>query len=382
MDAPLRILMVMHLAPSRELGGARIQLELAEHLRAEGHDVELFSRDEIFGTDAHAGPIRRRLPPRFSPRAVRRLRAIAGGYDVIDAQQGNIPVSKQSLGFGGLLVARSVGLVPAYQRYLRSERKLFPSAGHGTLAGRALRALRQHQDLRDALKSYATADLVSVPNRDEQAWLDDHLGPGRTVLIPYGLSRERQRAFVELAHVPDKRLEAPEVVFVGSWSLRKGAADWEAIWARIHRARPTARLRVLGVGSARGLPEHAEVVAAYKSESLPSLLASGTVGAFPSYIEGFPFAVLEQLAAGIPVVAYDAPGAREMLGTIDPRLLAPLGDRHGLADRVIEVLSLQTGDYASLAAACRELASQYSWETIAGETVDVYRGSLERVRDR
>ena len=39
-----------------------------------------------------------------------------------------------------------------------------------------------------------------------------------------------------------------------------------------------------------------------------------SAGAFPSHCEGFPFGVLEMLAAGLPVVAYRAPGAPMMIG--------------------------------------------------------------------
>src|SRR5207237_5357929 len=68
-----------------------------------------------------------------------------------------------------------------------------------------------------------------------------------------------------------------------------------------------------------------EVVPQFDPDDLPRLLSDGTVGAFPSYVEGFGMAVVEQLAAGLPTVAYDAPGPRHILGTL-PQLLAPPAD--------------------------------------------------------
>jgi glycosyltransferase involved in cell wall biosynthesis len=369
--------MVMHLPPERRLGGARIQVELAEHLREQGHRVDLFTREDVFGTPA--ATTRRRIPPRFAPRAVRRIRELASDYDVVDAQQGNLPVKKHDLGFGGLLVARSVGLVPLYQENMRGERRRWPDAYHGTRRGRVLRAVGNRWDLRDALRTYAEADLINVANEDERTWLEDHSASrGKSVVLPYGLSEARLQEFSERAFEPDARLGAPEISFIGHWSLRKGAEDWPAILARIHAVKPSVRLRLLGTGGGvKGLPPmRTEIISSYPIEELPSLLAPATVGVLPSYVEGFPFAVLEQLAAGIPVVAYDTPGARETLRELDPSLLVPAGDTSRLADRVLEVLAMDVEAYAPLSAASRALAGRYAWGRIARDTADVYQERL------
>ncbi|MFM6472484.1 MAG: glycosyltransferase family 4 protein, partial [Dolichospermum sp.] len=68
------------------------------------------------------------------------------------------------------------------------------------------------------------------------------------------------------------------------------------------------------------------IIPQYNSEELPMLLSGATVGAFPSYIEGFGFAVLEKLASGLPTIAYDVPGPREILKLLDGSLLTPVGD--------------------------------------------------------
>jgi len=381
--AGLSILMVMHLPPERRLGAARIQLELAEHLRQQGHHVDLFTHDDVFGSSGARSRLRRRFPQSFAPRAVDRLRDLACGYDVVDAQQGNLPVEKSDLNFEGLLVARSVGLVPLYQNYMRSERRRWPRANHGTLPGRVLRAVNNRRDLRDALRSYAGADLLNVPNQDEHAWLEAHRASrGKCVVLPYGLSEARLDEFGARAFQPDARLGSPVISFIGHWSLRKGAQDWPAILSRIDAVNGSVRLRLLGVGGGVTSlpPARTEIVPSYTSEELPSLLAPATVGALPSYVEGFPFSVLEHLAAGVPVVAYDAPGARETLRKLDPSLLIPTGDSGRFADRVLELLAMDVEEYARLSAACRELACRYRWTAIARRTAAVYHERLQICR--
>ena len=62
-----------------------------------------------------------------------------------------------------------------------------------------------------------------------------------------------------------------------------------------------------------------------------------TVGAFPSYVEGFGLAVLEQLAAGLPTVAYNLPGPRDILKSTLPDLLVPCGDAEKFAATLCQV---------------------------------------------
>ena len=52
---------------------------------------------------------------------------------------------------------------------------------------------------------------------------------------------------------------------------------------------------------------------AFAVRDLPSLIADCVMGIFPSHVEGFGLALLEQLAAGLPTVAYNVPGPRQIL---------------------------------------------------------------------
>ena len=65
------------------------------------------------------------------------------------------------------------------------------------------------------------------------------------------------------------------------------------------------------------------------------LLHSSDLAVFSSLSEGMPNGVLEGMAAGLPVVATALPGIRDALGVDDDRLLAPIGDVAGLAERIL-----------------------------------------------
>jgi glycosyltransferase involved in cell wall biosynthesis len=151
-----------------------------------------------------------------------------------------------------------------------------------------------------------------------------------------------------------------------------------AIWRKIPEARfcflgtmvePGAVLSDLGIQSS----ERIELVSKYPPTDLPQLLAHCTVGVFPSYVEGFGLAVLEQLAAGIPTVAYDASGPRDILGACLPESLVPLGDVEGLASAVCKILQLDLPAYERLLERSVQAATQFDQSEIARETIEIYR---------
>ena len=82
-----------------------------------------------------------------------------------------------------------------------------------------------------------------------------------------------------------------------------------------------------------------QCLATYDPAELPRLLADCTVGLFPSYVEGFGLAVLEQLAAGIPTIAYDVPGPSQILHSKRDLLLTPVGDAKTIAERALQILN-------------------------------------------
>lgn len=175
------------------------------------------------------------------------------------------------------------------------------------------------------------------------------------------------------------------ICFIGMWGARKGARDWSGIIQRIRGRVPKAQFRFLGtmVDSKAILPdlrldslEGVEFISDYQPDDLPGLLADCTVGAFPSYAEGFGLAVLEQLAAGIPTIAYDTAGPRDLLGGRLPELLVPKGDIDAFAEKICGILQLDLDGYQELFERSAEAAAKFSWPAIAQVTVSAYRAAL------
>ena len=191
--------------------------------------------------------------------------------------------------------------------------------------------------------SFRCADLINV-DEDDLAALRDEMGyGGKVVMFPFGLSEERRLAFLRERAPAAQRRAGRTAAFIGTWNSRKGARDWPAIAAGVRERVPDARFLLLGTGLApervlRDFPPElraaVEVVPSYDSDALPALLAPAAAGAFPGHLEGFGFAVLEKLAAGLPTVAYDAPGPRDSMARLAEPATVPAGDTGAFAARL------------------------------------------------
>ena len=384
---PLRVLMVMNMPWLRELGAAQPQMALADEWRASGVEVEHLDFQTAF-------PLLSRtrhhyvlpLQDWFSDRACRFVRREGHRFDIVDAQQGNIPLPRSALGYSGLLVARSVGMDAPYAEFNQKLRERRPPA-QGLARWKNLARAMLMRSVRTGplpmvARSFAAADLINVPIPDEREWVRRHYRLDTPCLVqPFGLTPARRRAMAEAAASDAVRASAPTVAFVGSWDGRKGSLEWPEIVRRVRAEVPDARFRFLGCIQSREnvcrdlgvsvATEFIEVVPRFPAEELPVRLADATLGAFPSHLEGFGIAVIEMMAARLPVVAFAAPGPATTLAPFAKDLLTPLADAGAFAARIVALLRDEPSR-AALGAACQRVAERYDWPVIARETLAAY----------
>jgi glycosyltransferase involved in cell wall biosynthesis len=385
---PLRILAVVNVAWDPRLGASRVWIELADEWKRTGHVVEKFCLTDAFPVATSSSALAAFRLLLFPFRAARFIRANAARFDVIDALIGTLPFSKTSLRFDGLLVARSVGLYYLYEKFERSAARRWPPSSKGKLIGRPFYRYFNKRARTASDASVEHCDLLNLPNSDEVQCVRDEIAPTkRTIMLPYGVSPARRRALAEAADPAAKRWAKKKIVFIGMWSVRKGARDWGQIVRRIRARLPDACFLFLGtmienqnVWNDLDLerPDFVEIVPSFDPDELPKLLSDCAVGAFPSYVEGFGMAVVEQLAAGLPTVAYDAPGPRDILRPRLPELLTAAGDAEKFSEIVAEIFERGPAHYEELSERSVQTAQSFSWPEIARNTVAEYR---ERLRE-
>jgi glycosyltransferase involved in cell wall biosynthesis len=143
---------------------------------------------------------------------------------------------------------------------------------------------------------------------------------------------------------PDDRIVA---IMVSRLLRTKGVLDFGAAAARVSETRSDVIFVLVGPTDADSLdaltPDELERLRGNVQwlghrDDIRDLLEAADIFVFPSiYREGIPRVVLEAASMGLPIVAADAPGSREIARPSENALLVPPGDREGLATGISEL---------------------------------------------
>lgn len=170
----------------------------------------------------------------------------------------------------------------------------------------------------------------------------------KTLLIRNGVDLKEIDQFNAsfLSTAPENEADERLIGFIGQMIPRKGLPDLIQVFDKLYSRDQTLRLELIGDGRQR---EELETLAAdqasasavrflgFRSDRL-ELLSRFSVFVMTSSLEGIPRCMMEAMALGIPVVAYDIPGVDQLIEHGETGLLAPLGDVNALAECCQEIL--------------------------------------------
>jgi len=178
-------------------------------------------------------------------------------------------------------------------------------------------------------------DLVVVPSRPVSTWLRD-LGVNTPIeVIPNGVDTELYSH--PTAPLDKADLGLPEgacvAITVGRVDREKNLSFLLRAFRQIARKIPGLHLVVVGDGPDRRrlvnmsrraeLSDRIHLIGAVPYADVPNWLALADFFVITSTVESHPLAVLEALAAGLPVVGIAAPGVQDSVQDNDNGLLSP-----------------------------------------------------------
>lgn len=308
----MRILLASFVPDSRTTGMGRWSHAVADALEARGHTVTLWFAGDF--------PVARRTgraaflvhPLAIAARLVRRRR----DFDAVVLHE------PSGLWYGALRRLWRI-LPPLVAMCHNVEAKVFEVMGIAARRGFAMRPpwapwsamlLRLPQS-RGAVR---LADAVACLSSEDREFLTQvvRVRPGRVTLMLNGV-----------APVPGAPARAGgpgrRVLFVGGWLDVKGRRVLPLLWSSVRAAVPDATLTLAGVHTypAAVAAEFRDadrssltVIPSVRSdEEMRALYVSHDALVVPSLSEGSPLALLEALAAGLPVVAADVGGVRDLV---------------------------------------------------------------------
>lgn len=337
---------VDHVINSLGVGGAeRLVVDLADRLRAHGLEARILTLGPIGNT--HVSDTAERLgipvlqlgPSRFSPRSWIRLVQTTANSDVVHAHL-----------FPAVWL---VSLLPRRARVMTEHSPLNRRGGNRLL--RLLDSFFTKRHDRLIAISQGVADSLT-----QRTGVD----PALVSTIFNGIDLQKFEERTNCRRAADGPLR---VIAVGTLDHRKNFA---AALEIISKVRDAYELTVVGDGPLReDLEKEAEMLGVRSHflgsrTDVPELLAGADVFLSSSTYEGFGIAALEAMATGLPVVAPDLPGLREVVGNAGS--LYPPGDTDEAARHLTD---LRVDTVRSEAAArSRATAERFSID----QTVDAY----------
>lgn len=175
------------------------------------------------------------------------------------------------------------------------------------------------------------ADAIASLTEPTKRVLED-LGIENVTVVPNAVRDD------EIQTSPEEFDHRHSVVFAGAVSKRKGVDVLLDAWREVSTARPEARLEVYGPPVDVEVPQD-ETIRVHGRQSRNDVrraVSGARALVLPSRAEAFPMAILEAMAAGVPVVATDVGSVAHMLDDID--FVVPVDDVPMLAEVLIAVL--------------------------------------------
>jgi glycosyltransferase involved in cell wall biosynthesis len=253
---------------------------------------------------------------------------------------------------------------------ISSQRDLSHDPWYKTTKGRLLRAVQRGSSAvltnAEAIRTGLIEDEGFIPRRVRVIYNGVDVDRFRSV------QADRERLFPGTA---GQKL----VVLVGNMhSDVKGQPTVIAAASKVLQHFPQTRFVFVGDGERRTDFEQqaAKFGKAFvflgRREDIPEILASCDIALLPSAAEGMPNAVLEYMAAGLPVIASRVGGNVEAIEDGISGLLIPAGDSGALADSLMRLLDDEPFAHRLAQSAQKSVRERFSFENLTHNIDSLY----------
>lgn len=229
------------------------------------------------------------------------------------------------------------------------------------------------------------ADLVFAPSESIRDLLVERGVETKVEVLPTGVDRERfasgdgralrqhfaigEDAFV-VGHL-GRLAEEKNIGFLAESVARFVSEDSDRYFLVVGGGDAEAELR--GAFERRGLSERLLCPGVLEGQALVDALAAMDVFAFASTSETQGMVLTEAMAAGLPVIALDAPGVREVVRDGFNGRLLPDPSEAVFHDALAALADLDDAGFAKLRAGAEDTAESYSMRRCAETAIRSYR---------
>lgn len=223
---------------------------------------------------------------------------------------------------------------------------------------------------------YRRAAAVVVQTSAVSAWASSVVDPERVHVVPNPIVPPKPAPPESIAELPP----APFVIGVGRLVHQKGFDILISAFSRCARTHPGWSLVIIGKGAdEQALQELTEFLGIRDrvhflgvTNQLGTVYRQGSLFVLSSRYEGFPNALVEAMAAGLPAIAADCPsGPRDIITSGVDGLLVPPEDVTAL-HLAMESLMLEPAAAAKFGVQARRVLERFSLQTVGREWEQVF----------
>jgi glycosyltransferase involved in cell wall biosynthesis len=366
----MNILLSIHHEMNINAGAANATYQLSRQYEQLGHQVSLFSYDNL--------PTY--LPGRWKAIAFpyylfRHIRRSGRRLDIVDASSGDAWIWSlfRRKSREPALVTRSHGLEHTMHKGLLEEHK------HGNIK-LSWKYPLYHGGLRlwEVALSFRKADGALFLNQQDYYYAVNRLKvrPSSTRLVRNGLPSYFLGLQLSVSTLQPG--DPIRIVQIGSYIHRKGIKYTAEAMNLILREYPQAELSFIGTGCppetvlADYDPEvhsRIKVISGYNHKELPSLLEGHHIKLLPTLSEGYPLSLIEAMACGlVPITSFTT---KDFLKDNEDSIVIPVRDSAAIMSRLRQIFD-NPEQLSELRTKAYETAQQHDWGQIAGEAIQFY----------
>jgi len=219
--------------------------------------------------------------------------------------------------------------------------------------------------------------VVCVSNALKEEVVALGLTETKVTVIPNGVNT--------LDYLPQKSPTNPIILFIGSLTEQKGVKYLLEAFADVNRSFQDSHLRIVGEGpeleklitltQRLGIQENVSFEDVVAHSKVSTIMQESSIFVLPSMNEGFGLVLLESLANGLPAIAFNSGGVRDILSDGAGILVEP-GNVEQLANAIKNLIT-DKDLYAHIRKQGFQKSKNFSWDIVATKVSDIYESILE-----
>ena len=233
------------------------------------------------------------------------------------------------------------------------------------------------------LKLIQASDMVTTITKSiAQELKEYHFDPEEVVVIGNGVD---EKFFVPAQNKIED--DNKYIMYAGRMDREKGLFDLVECGEHICNQRSDISFILAGRGRdlnklkkkvrKLGLRDKFIFLGQVGKDQLVQLYQNATIFAFPSYHEGLPTVLLEAMSCGLPIVATDVRGNRDLISSGEDGLLVPPRSPKEMADTILMLLDDEKMQRRLGKNARKTIEDRYTWDTVSNKMLKCYEMIVE-----